>query len=336
MAVRLKDIARELGVSTVTVSKALRGRADISQDTKERVLKLVAEMDYRPNMLARGLASGRSFAVGLVVPDLIHPFFGEFARSLAGALRAEGMALILASSEEDPAIEQQEIRTLLGRGVDVLLVASCRPADKFPDDLAESKTPVLLIDRQFNRANTDFVGSDDVSIGEVATRHLIGLGRKRIAHIGGQSMSPSVDRLKGFKRALTAAGIPLPKDYLVTRDRFEESGDRTGYHAMQELLALKKRPDAVFCYNDLSAIGAMEATLQAGLRIPEDIAFVGCGNLRYADYLRIPLTSVDQSSDRLGQTAAARALELAEKPDQRTQTIRLEPRLIVRRSSVAG
>ena len=336
MAVRLKDIARELGVSTVTVSKALRGRADIGQDTRERVLKLVAEMDYRPNMLARGLASGRSFAVGLVVPDLVHPFFGEFARSLAGALRAEGMALILASSEEDPAIEQQEIRTLLGRGIDVLLVASCRPASKFPDDLAECKTPVLLIDRQFNRAHADFVGSDDVSIGEVATRHLIGIGRNRIAHIGGQGMSPSVDRLKGFKRALLAAGLPLPKDYVVTRDRFEESGDRTGYHAMQELLALKKRPDAVFCYNDLSAIGAMEAALQAGLRIPEDIAFVGCGNLRYADYLRIPLTSVDQSSDRLGQTAAARALELAEKPDQRTQTIRLEPRLIVRRSSVAG
>ncbi len=122
---------------------------------------------------------------------------------------------------------------------------------------------------------------------------------------------------------------------MVTRERFEESGDTTGYHAMQELLALKQRPDAVFCYNDLSAIGAMEAALQAGLRIPEDIAFVGCGNLRYADYLRIPLTSVDQASEKLGEAAAARALELAEQPEQPTKTIRLEPRLIVRRSSVA-
>jgi LacI family transcriptional regulator len=292
-------------------------------------------MDYRPNMLARGLASGRSHAVGLVVPDLVHPFFGEFARALAGALRAEGMALILASSEEDPAVEQQEIRTLLTRGIDVLLVASCRPADEFPADLAESATPVLLIDRHFARSHADFVGSDDVAIGEVATRHLIGLGRKRIAHIGGRGMSPSLDRLKGFKRALSAAKIPLPKAHVVTRERFEESGDTTGYHAMQELLALKTRPDAVFCYNDLSAIGAMEAVLQAGLRIPEDIAFVGCGNLRYADYLRIPLTSVDQASEKLGETAAARALELAEKPDQPAKAIRLEPRLIVRRSSVA-
>jgi LacI family transcriptional regulator len=245
------------------------------------------------------------------------------------------MALILASSEEDPAVELQEIRTLLGRGIDVLLVASCRPAAEFPADLAESQTPVLLIDRQFVGAKTDFVGSDDVSIGEVATRHLIGIGRTRIAHIGGRGMSPSLDRLKGFKRALSAAGIPLPKAYVVTRERFEEAGDRTGYHAMQELLAQKQRPDAVFCYNDLSAIGAMEAAIQAGLRIPEDIAFVGCGNLRYADYLRIPLSSVDQASDRLGEAAARRALELAEKPDQPPQAIRLEPRLIVRRSSIA-
>ena len=334
MAVRLKDIARDLGVSTVTVSKALRGRADIGESTREKVLKRVAELDYRPNMLARGLASGRSYAVGLVVPDLVHPFFGEFAKSLAGSLRAEGMALILASSEEDPAVEQQEIRTLLGRGIDVLLVASCRPAAEFPADLAESQTPVLLIDRHFSRTKADFVGSNDVGIGEVATRHLIGIGKKRIAHIGGRGMSPSLDRLKGFRRALSAAGIPLPKAYVVTRDRFEEAGDRTGYHAMQELLAQKQRPDAVFCYNDLSAIGAMEAAIQAGLRIPEDIAFVGCGNLRYADYLRIPLSSVDQASDRLGEAAAKRALELAETPDQPPRAIRLEPRLIVRRSSV--
>jgi LacI family transcriptional regulator len=335
MAVRLKDIARELGVSTVTVSKVLRGRADIGQTTRERVLKLVAELDYRPNMLARGLASGRSYAVGLVVPDLVHPFFGEFAKSLAGALRAQGLALILASSEEDPAVEQQEIRTLLGRGVDVLLVASCRPAADFPAELAESTAPVLLIDRHFTRSRANFVGSDDVMIGEMGTRHLIGIGRKRIAHIGGRGMSPSLDRLKGFRRALAAAGLPLHKDHVVTRDRFEESGDSTGYHAMQELLARKQRPDAVFCYNDLSAIGAMEAALQAGLRIPEDIAFVGCGNLRYADYLRIPLTSVDQGSDRLGEAAAARALELADDPRQPAKAIRLEPRLIVRRSSVA-
>jgi len=334
MAVRLKDIARDLGVSTVTVSKVLRGRADIGDETRQRVLKRMAELNYQPNMLARGLASGRSYAVGLVVPDLVHPFFGEFAKSLAVTLRAHGLALVIASSEEDPGIERQEIRTLLGRGVDVLLVASCQPAARLPDLLAEATAPVLLIDRNFAGRKVDFVGSDDVAIGEVATRHLIDLGRRRIAHIGGRGLSPSNDRLKGYRRALAAAGIDVPDSYVVTRDRFEESGDATGYQAMQELLALKERPDAVFCYNDLSAIGAMEAALQAGLRIPDDVAFVGCGNLRYARYLRIPLTSVDQASDRLGEAAARRAVELAAEPDRPIEVVRLEPRLIIRHSTV--
>lgn len=335
MAVRLKDIALDLGVSTVTVSKVLRGQADVGQKTRERVLKRMSELNYQPNMLARALASGRAHAVGLVVPDLIHPFFGEFARSLAGVLRSEGLVLVLASSEEDPDIEDQEIQTLLARGVDVLLVASCRPADHPPGALAETTTPVLLIDRHFPALPTDFVGTNDVMIGELAARHLVGIGRRRIAHIGGRGISPTADRLKGFQRVLGAAGIDLPDAYVITRDGFDESGDATGYHAMQELLSLPEPPDAVFCYNDLSAIGAMDAAMQAGLHIPQDIAFIGCGNLLYADYLRVPLTSVDQSSHRLGAMAAKRVLDLISGEGGPPQTLRMEPRLIVRKSTIA-
>src|ERR1700728_3586856 len=198
MAVRLKDIAADLGVSTVTVSKVLRGGLDIGERTRARVLKRMAELNYQPNMQARGLASGRSFAVGLVVPDLVHPFFGEFAKSLGGALRECGLALVLASSEEDPQIERQEIRTLLNRGVDVLLVASCQT--KAPN-FGREGTPFLLIDRYFPALSANFVGSDDVKVGELATHHLIELGRKRIAHIGGQGSSPSVGRLAGYRKA---------------------------------------------------------------------------------------------------------------------------------------
>ena len=334
MAVRLKDIARDLGVSTVTVSKVLRGQTDVGLKTRERVLKRMSELNYQPNMLARALASGRSHAVGLVVPDLIHPFFAEFARSLAGALRSEDLVLVLASSEEDPDIEEQEIKTLLARGVDVLLVASCHPATRPPAALAETTTPVLLIDRHFPKLRMDFVGTNDLMVGELAARHLVGIGRRRIAHIGGRGISPTADRLKGFQRALAAAGIELPKAHVVMREGFEESGDATGYHAMQELLSLREPPDAVFCYNDLSAIGAMDAAMQAGLRIPQDIAFIGCGNLRYADYLRVPLTSVDQSSHRLGDMAAKRVLDLSTGAGGAPQTLRLEPRLIVRKSTV--
>lgn len=335
MAVTLKDIARDLGVSTVTVSKVLRGQTDISDKTRERVLKRMRELNYQPNMLARALAGGRSQAIGLVVPDLIHPFFGEFARSLAGALRSEGLVLVLASSEEDPEIEEQEIKTLLARGVDVLLVASCRPALHPSPALAETTTPVLLVDRHFPTLPIDFVGTNDLMVGELAARHLVGIGRRRIAHIGGRGISPTADRLKGFQRALAAAGIDLPEAYVVMRDGFEESGDATGYYAMQELLSSREPPDAVFCYNDLSAIGAMDAAMQAGLRIPQDVAFIGCGNLRYAEYLRVPLTSVDQSSHRLGDMAAKRVLDLSTGSGAAPQSLRLEPRLIVRKSTVA-
>jgi LacI family transcriptional regulator len=335
MAVRLKDIAKDLGVSTVTVSKVLRGAADISEKTRSRVLERMREMNYQPNMQARGLASGRSFAVGLVVPDLVHPFFGEFAKSLGGALRAGGMALVVASSEEDPEIERQEIQTLLNRGVDVLLVASCQTQWPRSAYAALKGTPLLLIDRMVLGLGASFVGSNDLRVGELAARHLIGTGRRRIAHIGGQDMSPSVDRLKGFRAELAMRNVSLPRSYIVVRERFEESGDKVGYQAMQELLSLKTRPDAVFCYNDLTAIGAMQATLHAGLRIPEDIAFVGCGNLRYAEYLKVPLTSIDHQTDRMGIVAAELALELAKNPKKSPEIVQLEPSLVVRRSSVA-
>jgi LacI family transcriptional regulator len=335
MAIRLKDIAQDLGVSTVTVSKVLRGAADISEKTRARVLQRMRELNYQPNMQARGLASGRSFAVGLVVPDLVHPFFGEFAKSLGGALRAGGLALVVASSEEDPEIERQEIQTLLNRGVDVLLVASCQTQWPKGALVAAKGVPLLLIDRMVLGLRANFVGSNDVHVGELAARHLIGIGRRRIAHIGGRGMSPSLDRLQGFRNELAIRKINLPKNYVVTRERFEESGDAVGYQAMQELLSLKTLPDAVFCYNDLTAIGAMQATLHAGLRIPEDIAFVGCGNLRYAEYLKVPLTSIDHQTEQMGAIAAEMALKLANNPKQTPEKVQLEPKLVVRRSSVA-
>jgi len=334
MAVRLKDIARDLGVSVVTVSKVLRGNADIGEATRQRVLKRMKELNYQPNMMARGLASGRTYTIGLVVPDLVHPFFAEFAKSLGGVLRESNRALILASSEEEPKIEQQEIRTLLNRGVDVLLIASCQQNLRNFYELGDDRTPYLLFDRNFPHLAAHFVGSDDVLVGEMATNHLIEIGRKRIAHIGGKNSSPSLDRLRGYKNALLAAEHPVRQEWIVSRERVEESGDKVGFDAMQQMLALGKRPDAVFCYNDLTAIGAIEATVKAGLRVPEDIAFIGCGNLRYADYLRVPLSSIDHQTAELGRVAGQFAMELSATPEQPPKSIIVPSTLIARESTV--
>ena len=323
MAVRIKDIARDLGVSTVTVSKVLRENADIGDATRRRVLKRLKELNYQPNMLARGLASGRTHTVGLVVPDLVHPFFAEFAKSLGGVLRGSNRALLLASSEEDPEVERQEIRTLLSRGVDVLLIASCQPNLRNFYELGDVRTPYLLFDRNFPHLAAHFVGADDVLVGEMATQHLIDIGRRRIAHIGGKNTSPAFNRLRGYRSALASASLPAAEDLIVICERTEESGDKAGFQAMQELLRLRPRPDAVFCYNDLTAVGAMEATLQAGLGVPEDVAFIGCGNLRYANYLRIPLSSIDHGTAQLGKVAGELALELSAKPEQEPRSILL-------------
>lgn len=334
MAVRLKDIARDLGVSVVTVSKVLRGNADIGEATRKRVLKRMKELNYQPNMMARGLASGRTYTVGLVVPDLVHPFFAEFAKSLGGVLRTTSRALILASSEEDPEIERQEIRTLLNRGVDVLIIASCQANLRNFYELGDDRTPYLLFDRNFPHLAAHFVGSDDVIVGEMATNHLIEIGRKRIAHIGGRNSSPSFDRLRGYRNALVAAGLPTPDNLVLLRDRVEESGDIVGFQVMQELLKRKPRPDAVFCYNDLTAVGAIEATLQAGLRVPDDIAFVGCGNLRYANYLRVPLSSIDHDTAALGRAAGQLVLELSSEPQQDPQQVLVPSTLVARESTI--
>ncbi|HEV2277925.1 MAG TPA: LacI family DNA-binding transcriptional regulator [Acidobacteriaceae bacterium] len=336
MPIRLKDIARDLGVSAITVSKALRGASDISEKTRQRVLKRIAELNYRPNMLARGLASGKTWIVGLVVPDLLHPFFAEFAKSLSGVLRQHNYGLILASSEEDPEIEKQEIRAVLARGVDALLIASCQTALHGFYGVEDQRTPFILVDRDFPHLQASFVGTDDYRAGMLATEHLLAIGRRRIAHIAGPELSPGIDRLRGYRAALAERQREELKGYVIANARVEEAGESAGYAGMRALLRRRPRPDALFCYNDLTAIGAMQAATEAGLSIPEQIAFVGCGNLRYSGYLRIPLSSIDQSTGKLGETAGRLALELMQDRACAPRHIKLEPTLIVRASSVAA
>ncbi|MBT9330596.1 LacI family DNA-binding transcriptional regulator [Paracidobacterium acidisoli] len=333
MPVRLKDIARDLGVSVVTVSKVLRGSSDIGEKTRNRVLKRMRELDYRPNLMARGLASGRTYTAGLVVPDLVQPYFAELAKAISGVLRTAGRALILTSSEDDPQIEHSEIRTLLSRGVDVLLIASCQRNLKNFYRLGDQHVPYILLDRNFPQLAANFVGIDDFRAGEIATDHLLQSGRRRIAHIAGTRIHPSLERLRGYRQALTNCNLAPPESYVIMHDHLEEKGDAVGYRSMQDLLRLKKKPDAVFCYNDLAAIGAMQAADEAGVRIPEDIAFVGCGNVSYSTHLRHPLTSIDQSIPELGRIAGELALSLDQDSEQAPQTVLLEPKLIVRSSS---
>jgi len=337
MAVRMKDIAEDLGVSLVTVSKVLRNKPDVGDATRKRVLKRVRELDYQPNMLVRGLASGKSYTIGLVVPDLLHTFFAEMAKGVSAGLRSESYQLIIASAEEEPGIERQEIEHLLARGVDALLIASCQNNARGYKSLLKSKIPYILIDRNLAGLNTCFVGTDDVAAGRLATEHLISLGRRNIAHISCKLISTSVGRLRGYKEALAASHIPFRQDLVAIRSRLEEAGVQIGYGAMEELLKLKKRPDAVFCYNDLTAVGAIRCLLANKLRVPEDVAVIGCGNLLLSSYLEVSLSSIDQSPQQQGKAAAKLALSLIARKQKPTEKCCLiPPKLIARRSTLGS
>jgi LacI family transcriptional regulator len=337
MAVRLKDIADDLGVSLVTVSKVLRNHPDVGRATRERVLKRVREMNYRPNLAARSLVTGRSFNVGLVVPDLLHTFFAVVAKGATPILRQNDYNLLISSSDEDQDLERHEILQLIARGVDVLMIASAQIDPEFFQKLDQDGTPYVLVDREIPGVAANFVGVDDEAMGLLATRHLIAMGYRRIAHLGGTDVSTATRRLRGYRLALAEANLPFDPSYVLSRGQIDRVADVSGFEATQRLLAMNPRPDAIFCFNDPAAAGAMKAILAAGLRIPDDIGVVGAGNLRHTDLYRVPLTTIDQASEQIGKEAAALALELAgdgkRKPPRR---VLLEPKLVVRESSSRG
>ena len=334
MPVRMKDIARDLGVSVVTVSKVLRNHSDISEETRERVLARIKETDYRPNLAARSLVTGRTYLVGLVVPSLLHPFFAEIAKALSESLRRHGYYLIISSSEEEPELEEQEIKHLLERRLDTLIIASCRSSADLFRTIEEENTPYILIDRDFEGLSANFVGVDDEAVGVLATQHLIDLGCRRIAHIRGPETSPGKQRLRGYENALRKNGMKLVPEYIIAEPKGDVDTRLRGAEAMRKLLRLDSRPDAVFCFNDPLAIGAMNCILDEGLRIPDDIALIGCGNLNYDDTLRVPLSSIDQGSHRIGQETARIALAiLASKVPPAVEKIILQPELVVRAST---
>lgn len=334
--VRMKDIAQDMGLSTVTISKVLRGHSDISEETRKRVLKRMEELNYQPNLAARALITGRSSTIGLVVPDLLHPFFAQIAKAVSTSIRGRGYNLIITSSEDDQALERQEIDQLLARRVDALIIASSQQTLGSFQHIEERKIPYVLIDRYFEGLSANFVGVDDVAVATLATNHLADQGCTKIAHIRGPETSTALGRVEGYMRTLAARHLThLPEHMVSVGTSGDDRGAQGGYDATKELLDTRERPDGIFCFNDPIALGAMRAILDAGLRIPEDIAIVGCGNVHYADFLRVPLTSVDQDSSAIGKIAAELALSLVgAKTPTPPRTELLKPKLVVRASSL--
>ena len=331
----MKRIAGELGVSITTVSKVLNNRHDIGDDTRARVLAKVAELGYQPNAVARSLTLRRTHTLGVVIPDLMHSFFVEIVAGLESVASRRGYGILLCSSSEDPDKERQELEMLRQRQVDGVVLGSANAVGN--TDLLQRLTTLgglVMIDRDDHPdVPCDRVLTDDEEVGRLATAHLIAQGRRTIGHITGTSVVHARRRADGYRKALKAAGIKSKVEWMV-RGGFKQAD---GYRGMTRLLALKPRVDAVFAANDPSAIGAMLAIWDAGLRVPEDIAVVGAGDIAMGDMLRVPLTTISWSREEVGKAAATLLLDRVEagpsaKPPAPRRVV-IPPQLVVRRSS---
>jgi LacI family transcriptional regulator len=328
----MKDIAEALGLSVITVSKGLRNHDDISKATRERIRQKARELNYTPNLAARSLVTQRSYVVGLVVPDLQISFFAEISTSISRHLREAGYELFLSNSQEDPKIEAMEIERLLGRQVDaVILATAVNPmAAENLSIITGSGVPFVLIDRAVSGVDADFVGNDHKQIGQLAADHLLRIGCKHVAHLRGPETSAGSGRFEGYAATLKRANKSQP---IV---EFGGINHEDGHRGMLKLLLRRPKPDAVFCFNDLVAAGALRACLAAGLEIPRDIAIVGCGNHLLSSLLMVPLTTIDQQTTLIGSRTAEILLDRLNSDGETIQpsrTVRIKPKLIVRRST---
>jgi LacI family transcriptional regulator len=331
MAVTMQDIARDLKVSVVTVSKVLRNQGSISTATRNRVLQRAKELNYQMNWVARSLVTRRTFTIGLLLPDFRHPFFAEVAKAVAETVRPQGYHVIISYFEEDPELESTEAESLMARQVDGLIVASAQsPESDLFRRIRQRKVPFVLIDRPIAGSRASFVGADNEAIGRLATEHLIAQGCQRIANLRGPEIGIAVARMSGYRRALARHKLTMPANYIVQAG-FD---DNMGYRAMQTLLRIHPLPDGVCCFNDPVAIGAMKAILEAGLNVPHDIAVIGAGNVHYSDLLAVPLSTVDQGTVQIGTQASEILMQrISSKRALPPKTILIAPMVVIRKST---
>jgi len=335
--VSIKDIARVANVSHSTVSRALSDSPLVSSETKARIQRLAREMGYSPDAQARSLVVGRTRTVGVVVTTITDPFLAEIVQAVENTAHDYGYTVILISSSADPARELEAVEMLRSQRVDGVIVTSSRVGSLYQERLEESEVPVVLLNTHRRQAGpyTFSITVDNRHGGWLATEHLIHLGHRRIAYVtGAVNHSDDQERLAGYRQALEQAGIAFDPALVVPGTGRAGGGER----ALPVLTALDEPPTAVFCYNDMTAIGLIHAARQMGLPVPEALAVVGFDDILFASFVQPPLTTVAQPMSEMGKQALEMVLSLIDDGDSsrgRVTNIVVQGTLIVRESSVA-
>lgn len=336
MRTTLKDVAELAGVSPKTVSNVVNGYAHVAPSTRERVEAAIARLNYRPNLSARSLRQGRTGVIALAVPELDVPYFAELARRLVSAAAELGWTVLVDQTEGEQERERRVIGGIRDQLIDGLVLS---PLALTAEDLAErtDATPMVLLGERVHRGPADHVVIDNVAAAREATEHLAGLGRRRIAAIGAQQVAAGVTarvRQQGYQQGLEAAGLEHDEALVASTERFHRAD---GAAAMAQLLDSGAAPDAVFCFNDLLALGALRTLASRGIRVPDEIAVVGFDGIEEGRYSTPTLSTISPDKEQIAKLAVEslnRQISGQAEPEE-PREIFAEYQLIARESSSA-
>jgi len=328
----LEDIAKKAGVSRSTASRVVNNHPNVSDDVRHRVQQVIQETSYQPHAAARTLASQRSWTIGLILPRTVSalftdPYYPRLTQGIASACNQKNytLSLFLVSTRED---EEKIFPRVARKGfLDGLLVQSGQIGDHLIDGVTKSDIPLVIIGRPFHTKGISYIDVDNINATLEAVNHLVSLGYQRIGTIAGPSNSTvGIDRLKGYLRSLKDNDLPVDETLMVESEFTEQDG----YQAMQKLIPAK--PQAIFAASDIIALGAMRAVKEAGLKVPDDVAFVGFDDQPLPTKPDPELTTIRQPVYRLGGRAVETLIELIENGTDAARSIIMETQFIVRQS----
>ena len=330
----IKDIARIAKVSPTAVSMALNKRPRIGEKTRKKILRIAKEVNYQPNFFARSLVSKKSHTLGLIITNIMNPFYPELARGIEDKAMEMGYNIILCSTNYDSKLEKYYIEILRSKGVDGIIFSSVESHDPNIKPLIEGHYPFILVNRKIRSRpldkKIDYIVLDNFSGGYMAMEHLYKLGHRRIGIVAGSlTTSTAIERTEGAKRLLNKYGLKMDPNQLMECNFSKE----LAYHATQKFLSMKPPPTAIFSENDYMALGVREAILDAGLKIPDHMALVGFDDIAFSALRGVEITTVSQNKYEMGALAVKTLIEKIRDgaPSMANQII-LEPELIIRNS----
>jgi DNA-binding LacI/PurR family transcriptional regulator len=327
----IKDIARVAGVSHSTVSRALQRSPLVNRATADEIERIAHDLGYRASAVARGLVTRKTRTIGVVVTTISDPFVAEVVSGIELAANDGGYSIFLAESNADPTREKNVVHSFAERRVDGIVVTSSRVGALYTPLLSEMMVPIVLINNQHPGQFVHSVMIENLAASREATHHLIGLGHARIAYVGDQNGYQSdTERFAGYREALEQAGLPFLPEMVEHGDGKPEGG----VLAMEKLLRLPNAPTAVFCYNDLTALGVLRTIHAHQLRVPADISLIGFDDLFFASYTHPQLTTVRQPMRRMGRMAMESLLKLMA-GEELAEAVKVPAELMIRESTAA-